>query len=148
MDVIALQGKANIGKTSTLSMLNNLLERNSNEFKKIYDDKLNSSGDFQSFYSIKSNGKKILIHSEGDSKNSVSEALSKAKEIKADILVVPCRSRGGTVDVIKAEKDTGSLEKLLFFQKAFLDGYGNYPETCNQVNKIESEALYKLISAY
>lgn len=148
MDVIALRGKANIGKTSTLFMLNNLLERSSNEFEKIYDDKLNSAGDFQSFYSMRSNGKKLLIHSEGDSKNSVSEALSKAKEIKADILVVSCRSKGGTVDVINDEKNTGSIEKLLYFQKAFLEGASNYLETCNQVNKIESEALYKLISAY
>lgn len=108
MDIIALQGKSNTGKTTTLNILHDslLLPNINYDASSLGKMKINSIGDFYSIFTHKKTKKLIGIYSEGDSGKSTINANKTFKNISSnmgdfDIIILACRTSGGTVNEIK-----------------------------------------------
>lgn len=98
MTIISLKGRGNIGKTTSIRLLHDLLLHNSfNLLSTIYNT---SGGGFTSVFT--KNGKIIGIASWGDSEHIVWDKLNEYINQGCQIRVCACRSRGGTIKAIKS----------------------------------------------
>lgn len=98
MDIFALQGPANSGKTDTLIRVRDLLQA---KYPNATMTPLhNGAGDIKViFRGI--NGKTVGIESQGDPNSRLKESLLDFQSAGCDIIFCACRTSGMTVDWIK-----------------------------------------------
>lgn len=138
MDIIAIQGKGNSGKTKTLDLLNTIMEKD-NDYNILETKKpVNKSGDFHVLFKHKKFNKKVAIYSEGDSDRSIKSALSIYGENKTDILVLACRTSGGTVKEING---AGSVSTIMYIGKSRVDTSLNLENDRDKLNKIDANSI-------
>ncbi|MFS1069799.1 MULTISPECIES: hypothetical protein [Enterococcus] len=102
MKVIALKGHVNSGKTSTLLNINNLLENDLNYSVSIAKQKIENKKDFLVKFTNNDTKNEIAIYSEGDSPESVNQAIKKFNNLKTnDILVLACRTKGKVLKILE-----------------------------------------------
>lgn len=109
-NIYAIYGKADCGKTKTLSEIRNLLRKKYTEAKETV---LNEEdwGDFTVILT-NVNGKKVGIESEGDPNSRLNESLKEFISQKCDIIFCPCRTKGMTVDWVETYKNGHNVEYI------------------------------------
>ncbi|MBO4439000.1 MAG: hypothetical protein J5798_06580 [Spirochaetaceae bacterium] len=106
--IIALYGPRNMGKTTTLKKLIDLLS----VIAKNYE--ISFYKEVWAYFKI--NGKKIVVCTPGDNKDIVKGNINYTKSYDCDIFVTAARTRGGSVDELK--KFTNKKEaELIWVQK-------------------------------
>ena len=117
--MFVLQGVYDSGKTSTLTILNDLLREKYPDIDG--NPKCSTRGkykDFQVIYTLTVNGKKqyIGIKTDGDNGDAVYGDVGWLVDNKCNIIFCSCRSYGGTVEAIKRfseEADVTFVKKTL-----------------------------------
>ena len=103
--IFVLQGVHDSGKTSTLTLLNELLRK---KYPNIEGNpKCSTRGkykDFQVIYTLTVNGKelRIGIKTDGDNGDAVYGDVGSLVDNKCNIIFCTCRSYGGTVEAIES----------------------------------------------
>ncbi len=141
MKIIALQGKSNVGKTTTLKQMiltilnNNLFQLNDNyDRQTIIEGCCKPKGDVQCVF--ENNGIKIGITTRGDTKECLEEDFSK-HFTNCDMVVCAVHTSGGTVNFIKGKGSDG----VIIHTKWFVE-----PQTGtrkDEVNVVQSNYLIK-----
>ena len=117
--IFVLQGVHDSGKTSTLTLLNELLRK---KYPNIEGNpKCSTRGkykDFQVIYTLTVNGKKqyIGIKTDGDNGKAVYDDVGWLVDNKCNIIFCSCRSYGSTVEAVKRfskEADITFVKKTL-----------------------------------
>ena len=117
--MFVLQGVHDSGKTSTLTLLNELLRK---KYPNIEGNpKCSTRGkykDFQVIYTLTVNGKelRIGIKTDGDNGKAVYDDVGWLVDNKCNIIFCTCRSYGGTVEAVKRlseEADVRFVKKTL-----------------------------------
>ena len=103
MKVIALFGKGGIGKTTTLNLLNDLINPDNPATNLGEDDK----------YTFTYKGKTISITTPGDCKEHIHDNIDYAQNNNCDILVTASRTRGAGKDMLREQ----FKHNLLFIEK-------------------------------
>jgi len=124
MKVIVLSGIANTGKTTTLNLLNNLINPN----KPITD-----GNDHRRAFTYK--GKTIFIATPGDDKAQIDENIKRARKENCDILVTASRTRGAGKELLREQ-----FKDILFIEKNTAD-----QQEQDLVNKAQALDLQAII---
>ncbi|MFH2033045.1 MAG: hypothetical protein ABIJ40_20830 [Bacteroidota bacterium] len=106
--LIALQGTANRGKTSSIKIVYGLIKK---QWPKAIIDELNVKSDIKVVMTI--NGKKIGIESQGDPGSRLPESLDYFVQIGCDVIICATRTRGETVQAVKGLEDKYEICWLL-----------------------------------
>ncbi len=130
MKVIALFGKGGTGKTTTLNLLNNLINPDNPATNLGKDDK----------YTFTYKGKTISITTPGDNEKEINN--NYAKEKKCDIWVTASRTKGQSVKKLKEisknirwiEKNVGHKRKELVNEAQALDLQAIIDDVINKLN--------------
>ena len=140
MKIIALQGKSNTGKTTTLKMLirlfleNNKYNLNPKYVKRYVLNKCNSdTGDVKCVFEY--NGKRIGITTRGDTEKALARDF-KNHFYKCDIIVCAVHTHGKTVEFIKNIDDCAIIHSKWFVLP-------EVEEKKEQLNSIQSDYLFK-----
>jgi hypothetical protein len=94
--IIALKGKANVGKSHTIKLVSDFLLSNYKNLKIV--SKIPSNIDISIIIDI--SGIKIGIESQGDPGGRLSESLIQFLEMNCDIIICATRTRGQTVNAV------------------------------------------------
>ena len=138
MKVIALFGKGGTGKTTTLNLLNDLINPDNPATNLGKDDK----------YTFTYKGKTISITTPGDSEKEINNNNNYAKEKKCDIWVTASRTKGQSVKKLKEisknirwiEKNVGHKRKELVNEAQALDLQAIIDEVINELNAKEASS--------
>lgn len=102
MKVIVLNGVANTGKTTTLNLLNNLINPDNPATNLREDDK----------YTFTYKGKTISIATPGDDKAQIEENIEYARKGNCDFLVTASRTKGYGKELLREQ-----FKDILFIEK-------------------------------
>ena len=138
MKVIALFGKGGIGKTTTLNLLNNLINPDPPATNLRKDDK----------YTFTYKGKTISITTPGDNAKEINNNNNYAKEKKCDIWVTASRTKGQSVKKLEEisknirwiEKNVGHKRQDLVNEAQAADLQAIIDDVINQLNAKEVSA--------
>lgn len=135
--IIALRGKGNSGKTTTINLLPKILETNG--YTRITGIYQNHGADFLDIY--QKNNSKVGITSSGDTYALVKDRLDDLVIEKCDICICACR----TFD--RSEKGTNAATKSYpDYEVTYLDKtYAGRAEEEDRVNRKDANKLYSLI---
>lgn len=125
MKVIVLSGVANTGKTTTLNLLNNLINPDNPATNLREDDK----------YTFTYKGKTIFIATPGDYKDQIDENIKCARKENCDILVTASRTKGYGKELLREE-----FKDILFIEKNTAD-----QQEQDLVNKTQALDLQAII---
>lgn len=106
MKVIVLNGVANTGKTTTLNLLNNLINPDNPATNLREDDK----------YTFTYKGKTISIATPGDYKTEIEENIKYARKKNCDFLVTASRTKGYGKELLREQ-----FKDILFIEKNTAD---------------------------
>lgn len=106
MKVIVLNGVANTGKTTTLNLLNNLINPDNPATNLGEDDK----------YTFTYKGKTIFIATPGDYKDQIDENIKRARKANCDFLVTASRTKGYGKELLREQ-----FKDILFIEKNTAD---------------------------
>lgn len=137
MKVIALFGKGGIGKTTTLNLLNNLINP---------DNPITDGKDHRRTFTYK--GKTISITTPGDNETEVKKNIQYIQDKNCDILVTASRTWGQTVTELEnfsknirwIEKNVGHKRQDLVNEAQAADLQAIIDEVINQLNAKEASA--------
>lgn len=137
MKVIALYGVANTGKTTTLNLLNNLINP---------DNPITDGKDHRRTFTYK--GKTISITTPGDNETEVKKNIQYIQDKNCDILVTASRTWGQTVTELEnfsknirwIEKNVGHKRQDLVNEAQAADLQAIIDEVINQLNAKEASA--------
>jgi len=137
MKVIALFGKGGIGKTTTLNLLNNLINP---------DNPITDGKDHRRTFTYK--GKTISITTPGDNETEVKKNIQYVQDKNCDILVTASRTRGQTVtelenlskNIRRIEKNVGHKRQDLVNEAQAADLQAIIDDVINQLNAKEASA--------
>lgn len=102
MNVIALKGHGGSGKTSSLTELYNLLKSDSNYRESLPKKNIRNSNDFFAKFTNNITKKEIAIYTEGDSPESIEQAIKKFGSLtEKDVLILACRTKGRALIILK-----------------------------------------------
>jgi hypothetical protein len=136
--IIALRGKGNSGKSTTIRILHDLLLQN--EFRQVSSNLKAEGGDFIAIFS--KNEKYIGITSSGDTYDLVHQHLLELVNAKCDICICTCR----TFDRIPPGTSTAILEFTnldnLFIEKTI----DNYEATQSATNERDAQNLLLVLN--
>ncbi len=144
MKIIALRGKENTGKTSSIKLFYKKLLKN--EAKELlYVDEYGGVK-YEDFYAIVSfKGKTIGITSYGDNGNVLAEPFKEFYNHKCDIVVTACRVR---------ETDKGSLKfirtqnsEIIYVEKIYIENADELPDNDEFIEKINDRQADILLNA-
>lgn len=124
MKVIVLNGVANTGKTTTLNLLNNLINP---------DNPITDGKDHRRTFTYK--GKTIFIATPGDDKAQIDENIKRARKENCDILVTASRTRGAGKELLREQ-----FKDILFIEKNTAD-----QQEQDLVNKAQALDLQAII---
>ena len=135
MKVIALFGKGGIGKTTTLNLLNNLINP---------DNPITDGKDHRRTFTYK--GKTISITTPGDNETEVKKNIQYVQDKNCDILVTASRTRGQTVtelenfskNIRRIEKNVGHKRQDLVNEAQAADLQAIIDGVINQLNAKEA----------
>lgn len=114
--IIVLYGRAKTGKTSTLNLLIEFLDKN----KKVEENHLTEDRRVSIFYG----NKKIAITTCGDNGFELKENIKYFEEEDCDILVTATRTRGETTEILNDyAKEINT--KIVWIEKTFLHHWRN-----------------------
>ena len=137
MKVIALFGKGGIGKTTTLNLLNNLINP---------DNPITDGKDHRRTFTYK--GKTISITTPGDNETEVKKNIQYVQDKNCDILVTASRTWGQTVTELEnfsknirwIEKNVGHKRQDLVNEAQAADLQAIIDEVINELNAKEASA--------
>ena len=138
MKVIALFGKSGIGKTTTLNLLNNLINP---------DNPITDGKDHRRTFTYK--GKTISITTPGDNETEVKKNIQYVQDKNCDILVTASRTRGYGWELLREQfKDIHFIKKNVADQQEqdlvneaqALDLQAIIDEVINELNAKEASA--------
>lgn len=137
MKVIALVGKGGIGKTTTLNLLNNLINP---------DNPITDGKDHRRTFTYKD--KTISITTPGDNETEVKKNIQYVQDKNCDILVTASRTWGQTVTELEnfsknirwIEKNVGHKRQDLVNEAQAADLQAIIDEVINQLNAKEASA--------
>ena len=137
MKVIALFGKGGIGKTTTLNLLNNLINP---------DNPITDGKDHRRTFTYK--GKTISITTPGDNETEVKKNIQYVQDKNRDILVTASRTWGQTVtelenfskNIRRIEKNVGHKRQDLVNEAQAADLQAIIDDVINQLNAKEASA--------
>lgn len=137
MKIIALFGKGGIGKTTTLNLLNNLINP---------DNPITDGKDHRRTFTYK--GKTISITTPGDNETEVKKNIQYVQDKNCDILVTASRTWGQTVTELEnfsknirwIEKNVGHKRQDLVNEAQAADLQAIIDEVINQLNAKEASA--------
>lgn len=135
MKIIALWGKHDSGKTTTIHFLRDiLLKRGANETKIVDEYDFISVFDFQD--------KKVGVISGGDTKEILTGNFGKLPN-DCDVVICPSRTKGETVHYL--EKLVFNQEDLIWVKKARIKNDGKYSVEKEEdiINLIQAEILFE-----
>ena len=147
MKLIALASKSNTGKTSTLKIVYEFLEKESNLIRNESKWVVERKGIF------KYNRKIICITTRRDNEKCLKEDWKwfKRNAKKVDVVICPCHTKGNTMRFIK-NKAKNKCEDAYIFQKSYLanyqketDEYDKHKEVCDKLNKQQADHIIELI---
>ena len=138
MKVIALFGKGGTGKTTTLNLLNNLINPGTPATNLRKDDK----------YTFTYKGKTISITTPGDNEKEIINNNTYAKGKKCDIWVTASRTKGQSFNKLKEisknirwiKKNVGHKRKELVNEAQALDLQAIIDDVINQLNAKEASS--------
>lgn len=145
MNIIALVGVSNCGKSRTLRLVYDSLEKNKTKTEKKFDKRWANErrGVF------KYNGKIVGITTRGDTEEILEEDFKWMGE--CDIYVCACHPKGKTIKYIK-NKINRNWKDLFLIAKASLYDYTNieksyfyHPNICDRMNNEQSIEIMQLI---
>lgn len=125
--IIVLYGRGDIGKTSTLRMVTDMLEGKPLSYSRI---------DVREVYSY--NEKKVVVTSYGDTEAIMIENIAFMKAHPFDVAITAARSYGRTHDKIKEYANASGCE-LVWLMKSYEDGDEN------AINKKYADKIIALI---
>lgn len=145
MKIIALQGRANCGKTTVISKLYHKLCA-------LYERKSyissNQDGDFTATFNI--NGKIIGVISLGDRESDLFEPFSFLESYNCELCIICChkkRVKGGSkLYVERKSKEYGT--KIIWYSKAYIEQWNtvyNAGKEIDKINDIQADMLLKEI---
>ena len=149
MKVIVLKGRGHIGKTVTMKKVIEKLAIATGEKEAHY---LNSPYKVNSRYPNNENkkydclrsfgyqGKQVIVATGGDNVNSVKEVVNICEGKHADVLLIPCRTKGDTLAVINELPDKIILDKLV------VSGWTRAETWYEPVNEIDAERLLQTLN--
>jgi hypothetical protein len=129
--IIALYGRGNSGKTTTLTLVIEAFER----FSKAKVIRLIDGVDIQAIITIDS--LKIGIETQGDPNSRLETSLNFFEQEGCVIIICATRTRGKTVDIVNNHKpnyDIKWIKKL----------YGNTASEQEKINKKDAEVIFDL----
>lgn len=138
MKVIVLNGVANTGKTTTLNLLNDLLNP---------DNPITDGKDHRRTFTYK--GKTIFIATPGDDKAQIDENIKRARKENCDILVTASRTKGYGRKLLREQfkdihfikKNVADQQKQDFVNKTqAADLQAIIDDVINQLNAKEASA--------
>lgn len=137
MKIIALFGKGGIGKTTTLNLLNNLINP---------DNPITDGKDHRRTFTYK--GKTISITTPGDNETEVKKNIQYVQDKNCDILVTASRTWGQTVtelenfskNIRRIEKNVGHKRQDLVNEAQAADLQAIIDDVINQLNAKEASA--------
>ena len=135
MKIIALWGKRDSGKTSTIKFLRDiLLKRGAKEENVLEGNDFISVFDFQN--------KKVGVISGGDTKDILSGNLNLLPKA-CDVIICPSRTKGETVHYL--ENIALSDNDLIWVEKARLSSGGSYllDKEMDIINLLQAEILFE-----
>jgi GTP-binding protein EngB required for normal cell division len=133
--IIVLQGISCSGKSSTLRILRNKLEKKK-YFYLIHGKEKKNCKEFRLFV-VAIEGKLIGITSYGDKLEIIKEYLKILENFNCNILICACRSRGETLDFPKYF----SSYRIEFVKKRIIDIVSKQ----NKLNNSDANKIYKRI---
>ena len=139
MKVIALYGAGGTGKTTTLNLLNNLINPDNPATNLRKDDRYDP---------ISYKGKQIVITTPGDNKKEIEKNIEHLEDKNCDILVTASRTWGQTVTELKnfsknirwIKKNLGHKRQDLVNEAQALDLQAIIDEVINQLNAKEASS--------
>jgi hypothetical protein len=106
--IVALQGKGDTGKTTTIGILHDKLLKKGFKRENYVEGGQRRKGRRREFHAIfMVNGKKVGIASVGDLRKHIEPRLREFGKEGCSIIVCACHTRGGTVEVIEEFARTG-----------------------------------------
>lgn len=141
--IVALYNSSNQGKTSTLRKLSILLnEKYSSQLQnyELHETK-NSGSDFIMVFKLY--GLNFSIISEGDIGTIVKKHLDKFSY--SDVIICTTRTKGSTVDVVKAFQKEHQAKLIWFSSYAVDHRLKKYSEFLDQANSLNASHLWKLL---
>lgn len=148
MKVIVLKGRGSVGKTVTMKKVIEKLAIATGEKEPLYLDSPykvnprypnNESKKYDCLRSFSYQGKNVIVATGGDLKSSIEEVLNISEEKHADVLLIPCRTKRGTLAVIRGLSDKTILNKLV------VSGGTRVETWYESVNEIDAERLLKTL---
>lgn len=135
MKIIALWGKHDSGKTTTIQFLRDILLKRGAKEEKIVDEY-----DFISVFDFQD--KKVGVISGGDTKDILTGNFGKLPN-DCDVVMCPSRTKGETVQYL--EELVFSQEDLIWVKKAEIKNNGKYSveKEENIINLIQAEILFE-----
>lgn len=137
--IIAYYGKQNSGKTTTLTLLHNMLSKALPQCDRLpYPI---PSPDFRSHFLTK--GYIICISTSGDNADAIRRGLEYFEQHQGHVLITAARTRGATLSTLEGYK-INSPDVNLVSVKA---PYAETPTEQDEANKTQAEKLFQLIFA-
>lgn len=127
--IIAIRGKANVGKTTTIREFKSLLEE-----KKIQIKNLNYHLKVEVLFTFDYCGKHIGVTSRGDGRKYLEEDFKTLG--KCDIYICACRTKGSTIAFLN---DFAKKEDIVFFDIKSL--------MCTEKQKEMAKGIFETIKA-
>lgn len=154
MRIIALKGRHDSGKTTTLKKLANIFQIDNCYIKEVLDfskRRKNNIVEIKVIFILDINGKtiKIAIFSECDRKKMITKHLQKIQELNCDICVCACLTDGITLEILeKIDEDIIYIDKQVISVKNKHD----FEKQCEIANENDckklSEELEKMIKLF
>lgn len=144
MKVIVLKGRGSVGKTETMKKVIEKLAVATGEKEPLYLNSPykvnprypnNESKKYDCLRFFCYQGKNVIVATGGDLKSSIEEVLNISEEKHADVLLIPCRTKRGTLAVINELPDKIILDKLV------VSGGTRVETWYESVNEIDAERL-------
>lgn len=158
MKVIALYGKANTGKTSTL---NTVVERLKTLGARIIDTEKNDSNNADRRYIIElDDGRRVCITTAGDYSETQDANYNFVKVHKPEIWVTASHEKDGSIDSVKKSFQEGYTDYVIWIRKLYpmmiiqnetiyrykKDESSLFLESiCNRMNQIDADRVLNLI---
>ncbi len=145
MKIIALQGRANCGKTSVITKLYLLL---CSLYQKEFYVNINQVGDFGAIFKIQNHI--VGITSVGDNESELEKAFSIFKDKGCELCVVCCRKKHNDNKSKECVEAHAKLEntEIVWYNKAHLEFYNtkyNAGKEMNAINEIQAKVLLEEI---
>lgn len=139
MKVIALWGRSEVGKTSTLNMVIDILINELGAYKHL---EYSADNEVDTRVVLKINEKIILVFTGGDDRRIMEENFDLVKSEQYDLLVCACRSRGASCRSIEQRF---SKDEIIWYGQSRVSGLKDKEEELEMIRKQANEYMARSI---